>query len=211
MNIRIKRLVCVLCAFVILLTGFSSCGKKDKTDPGSQEDATDTYNDEDFVPSPLDSQPVLDKTSLYENDDNTSVITMYLTVSKGNSADNTNHTWTEVNQYSVLEYEEMRVERNRCEGILQVGDETGPKAGEFGYGEFAPNCIVQIRGRTSSESAQKSYKIKINKNEGLWRGQRTIALNKHAYDSLRFRNKMSYDLMKTIPNMFSARTQFVHL
>ena len=36
-----------------------------------------------------------DKDSLYENDDDTSVVTMYLTVSKGNSSENTYHTWKE--------------------------------------------------------------------------------------------------------------------
>ena len=42
-----------------------------------------------------------DKDSLYENDDDTSVVTMYLTVSKGNSSENTYHTWKEINSYSV--------------------------------------------------------------------------------------------------------------
>ena len=46
---------------------------------------------------------------------------------------------------------------------------------------------------------------------GEWRGQRTIALNKHVSDVFRFRNKLAYDLMKDIPQMMSARTQFVHL
>lgn len=209
MKTTTKRVLCLVLAYVLLLSVFVGCGKKDKTDNTEPEQAT--YEDSDFEAAPLDSVPVVDKATLYENEDRTSVVTMYLTVSKGNSADNTDHTWTEVNQYSVLDYEEMNMDRNACEGIIQVGDETGPLPGEFGYGEFAPNCYVHIRGRTSSESAQKSYKIKINKNEGLWRGQRTISLNKHVYDSLRFRNKMSYDLMQTIPNMLSTRTQFVHL
>lgn len=31
------------------------------------------------------------------------------------------------------------------------------------------------------------------------------------FEGLRFRNKLAYDLMKDIPQMISARTQFVHL
>ena len=46
---------------------------------------------------------------------------------------------------------------------------------------------------------------------GEWRGQRTIALNKHVGDVYRFKNKLAYDLMKDIPQMMSARTQFVRL
>ena len=64
---------------------------------------------------------------------------------------------------------------------------------------------------TSSLAPQKNYKIRIKKGKGSWRQQRTIALNKHAYDPLRFRNKLAYDLMKGIPQMIGARTQFVHL
>ena len=70
---------------------------------------------------------------------------------------------------------------------------------------------MQIRGKTSTRSPQKSYKISISNNEGYWREQRTITLNKHVYDSTRFRNKLSYDLLKTVPGAFSVRTQFVRL
>ena len=41
---------------------------------------------------------------MYENDDDTSVVTMYLTVSKGNSSENTYHTWKEINSYSAVSY-----------------------------------------------------------------------------------------------------------
>ena len=47
--------------------------------------------------------------------------------------------------------------------------------------------------------------------KGKWRGQRTIALNKHMGEGLRFRNKMAYDLIKGIDQMMGLRTQFVHL
>ena len=159
----------------------------------------------------VDDIPVRDSTVIYNDDDDDSVAVMYLTVSQGNAADNTNHTWSEVNAYSRMYYEEKGIDRYRVEGIIQVGDEDGPTYGSLGYGEFAPNCTVQIRGNTSTRSPQKSYKIEVNKNEGYWRGQRTIALNKHVYDSVRFRNKLSYDLIKTVPGMLWLRTQFVRL
>ena len=152
-----------------------------------------------------------DKDTLYESDDDTSVVTMYLTVSRGNSSENTDHSWSEINSYSVSDYEEMGVERYQVAGLLQVGDENGPEAGEVGYGEKLPNATVQIRGQTSSRYAQKNYKIELKKNKGTWRGQRTINLNKHMGEGMRFRNKLSYDLLKGIPELLSLRTQFVHL
>ncbi len=152
-----------------------------------------------------------DKDTLYESDDDTSVVTMYLTVSRGNSSENTDHSWSEINSYSVYDYKEMGVERYQVAGLLQVGDENGPEAGEVGYGEKVPNATVQIRGQTSSRYAQKNYKIELKKNKGTWRGQRTINLNKHMGEGMRFRNKLSYDLLKGIPELLSLRTQFVHL
>ena len=152
-----------------------------------------------------------DKDSLYENDDETSVVTMYLTVSRGNSSEGTDHTWKEINSYSAYDYDKMGVDRYQTAALLQVGDESGPQRGEVGYGENVPNATVQIRGQTSSRNAQKNYKIELKKNKGTWRGQRTINLNKHQTEGMRFRNKLSYDLLKGIPQLMSLRTQFVHL
>ena len=64
-----------------------------------------------------------DKDSLYEHDDDTSVVIMYLTVSKGNTSENTYHTWKEINSYSAYDYEDMGVERYQVAGLLQAGDE----------------------------------------------------------------------------------------
>lgn len=152
-----------------------------------------------------------DNSAVYELDDPYSVVTMYLTVRKGNAAEGTDHTWEEVNTHSAYYYDELGIDRYQVAAILQVGDESGPLPGEFGYGENVPNAVVQIRGQTSSRNAQKSFKISIKDGKGTWREQKTIALNKHMTDGLRFRNKLCYDLMQEIPQMMSARTQFVHL
>ena len=81
-----------------------------------------------------------DKETLYENDDEDSVVTMYLTVSRGNSSENTDHSWEEINSYSAYDYEDMGVERYQVNGLFQVGDEDGPVVGEVGYGESVPNA-----------------------------------------------------------------------
>ena len=154
---------------------------------------------------------IRDKNLIYEGQNNTEIVTMYLTVSYGTAAENTNHTWEEINTYSAYDYDEMGVDRYQIAGLLQVGDENGLVAGELGYGQVAPNCTVQIRGQSSSRNVQKNYKIRIKDNKGDWRGQQTIALNKHQDDGLRFRNKLGFDLLTEIDELMSLRTTFVRL
>ena len=144
-------------------------------------------------------------------DDGMDVVTMYLTVRKGNATEGTNHTWEEVNTYSVYDYEELGIPRYKVEALLQVGTEQGIPAGNLGYERTVPNATVQIRGQTSSRNIQKNYKIELKENQGNWNGQTTIALNKHQTDGLRFRNKLGFDLLKDIDQLMSLRTQFVHL
>lgn len=152
-----------------------------------------------------------DKDELYEVYDDSGIVTMYLTVSRGNSSENTDHSWAEINSYSVYDYADMGVTRYQVMGLLQAGDEDGPVVGEVGYGEEAPNATVQVRGQTSSVNSQKNYKVELKKGKGTWRQQRAIALNKHMGEGMRFRNKMAYDLIRGIPQMMGLRTQFVHL
>lgn len=203
----------ILMLLLVVGMGLTGCGSQDKT-----EDDTEIAIEQETQGTPVEKEKlseedgsVQEKKSVYDQDQETSVVTMYLTVQEGNASDNTNHTWSEINTYSTYYYEENDLDRYNCEAILQVGDENGPVEGEFGYEDTIPNAAVQIRGQTSSKREQKNYKIRIKDGMGEWRGQRTIALNKHVGDEVRFRNKLAYDLMKDIPEMMSARTQFVHL
>ena len=85
---------------------------------------------------------IRDKDLLYTMYDDREIVTMYLTVSMGNEAENTNHTWEEINTYSVYDYDRMGVERYQVAGLLQIGNENGLMEGELGYGQVAPNCTV---------------------------------------------------------------------
>ena len=205
-----------LLAVSLVISMCSGCVMDREKSSESQAGETANLTDEDTEIKKAAKQDInevhlRDKDTLYENDDETSVVTMYLTVSRGNVSENTDHSWKEINNYSVYDYDTMGVERYQAAALLQVGDEDGPQQGAVGYGETAPNATVQVRGQTSSEYAQKNYKIELKKNKGTWRGQRTINLNKHMGEGMRFRNKLAYDLMKKIPQMLSLRTQFVHL
>ncbi len=208
---RAKRTLCAVLAAALIIS-LVGCGGSTQ-DPSASQSAMGGNNGPvvKAEPATLDELQLRDKKLLYENLDPTEVVTMYLKVSTGNAAENTDHTWEEINSYSVYDYDAMGVDRYQVAGLLQVGDENGPLPGELGFGQSAPNCTVQIRGQTSSKLPQKNYKISVKDNKGEWRGQTTIALNKHQSDGLRFRNKMAYDLMAGIDEMMSLRTTFVHL
>lgn len=209
------QLFALVGALLLLLGGCALAGgtETETTETSVQEtsDAVSASEPVEKVTSSVEDYQLRDNDAVYEDDDEDSVVTMYLTVREGNSAENTNHTWTEVNTYSKYWYENNNIEQYAVEGILQIGDENGLIPGELGYGETVPNAIIKIRGQTSTEREQKNYKIELKEGKGEWRNQRTINLNKHGGEGLRFRNKLAYDLMKDIPQMMSARTQFVHL
>ena len=208
MKKRKKAVLLFASALCICLSGCSLTEQQPVETEASAVVRTETV---EKAESSLEDYHLRENKTIYEQDDETSVVTMYLTVREGNEAEHTNHTWTEINSYSKYWYEDNNIEQYAVEGILQVGDENGPLEGEAGYGENAPNAIIKIRGQSSSKGAQKNYKIELKDGKDTWRGQRTINLNKHMFEGLRFRNKLAYDLMKDIPQMISARTQFVHL
>lgn len=195
-----KRLLVLILA-VTLLTGCSNMA----------ETVSPVSNPINNSNSSLDDLTITDKPEYYSGIDSLKVETLYLTVRKGNSADNTNHTWTEINSYSTYYYDDRNVDRYKVEATLQAGDKNGPQPGMLGYGESLPNATVQVRGKTTSQAPQKSYQIKIKPDKGTWHDQKTIILNKHPYDPSRFRNKVSYDLMIQYPELFGAHTTFVHL
>ncbi len=194
------KLIALLMMFSLVLAGCATTPAVEEGDAGYAPDMA--YNEK---------YKLRDKKDLYTAYEPEDVVTMYLTVSSGNEGERTNHTWSEINTYSVFDYEDMGVDRYKVEGLLQVGDESGPLPGNLGYGQISPNCTIQIRGQTSSRQSVKNYKISLKENKGMWMGNTTIPLNKHVNEGLRFRNKMAYDLMAGIEQMMGLRTRFVHL
>lgn len=73
------------------------------------------------------------------------------------------------------------------------------------------NAAIKQRGDTSRQSEQKSYAVTMEKTLPLWRNERRLQLNKHPFDPVRVRNKISFDLMKDVTFLNSLRTQFVNL
>ena len=200
----LKKIAALLLA-VLTMTGCAA-------EPAEPETPAQAPSAVQAVPrETLSEGNIHDNDALYEGRDPTSVISMYLTVSTGNEADSSDHTWAEVNAHSTYYYDDQGIDRYKVEGILQIDDGNGLGEGSYGYGETVPNVTVQVRGQTSSREASKNYKIRIKAGKDEYNGQRTLALNKHVTDPYRFLNKMCYDLLADIPQLLSARTQFVRL
>lgn len=154
---------------------------------------------------------MIEDTSVYDDDKPESIVYFYVTVQKGDKGSDTDHTFQEVN--NVVRFIEDSHAANDvfARAIVQVGDEHGPKPGMFGYGAEKSNATIRIRGNSSSVMAQKSYKLSLDDEAGLWRGQSNIALNKHIFDVTRIKNKMYFDLLREVEDVPSIRTQFVRL
>ena len=206
-----RRTFCALAgagAFALGL-GLAGCGQDVADDEAG--DAADPDEARAVEKAPAGDYVLRDRKSIYADDDEDSVVVMYLTVRRGNSGESTDHTWEEINAHSKYWYEEQGVTQYACEAILQIGDETGPLPEELGFTALAPNATVKVRGQSSSYYSQKNYKISLKKDKGSWRDQTVINLNKHQQEGMRFRNKLAFDLLKTIPQTTACRTQFVHL
>ena len=162
-------------------------------------------------PESIDTAGGREDTAVYSQDDPDSLVYFYVTVRMGTEAEGTNHTFDEVKN-AIRFVNSAHVDNSvYAEALVQVGDENGPVSGMLGYGQSASNATIRIRGNSSTTMPLKSYKLSLDDDAGLWRGQSNIALNKHAFDSSRLRNKLYFDLLREVPEVPSLRTQFVRL
>ena len=176
----VKQIAALTAMLMVLSCAGCATSSPNDNEQSQSSDSSQTHEQvKKSAEQSIDGAHLRDNESLYKVYDDSGVETMYLTVSRGNSSEGTDHSWSEINQYSVDDYAAMGVGRYKVNGLLQVGDEQGPVSGKLGFGESAPNATVQIRGQSSSKNEQKNYKIELKSGKGKWRGQRTIALNKH--------------------------------
>ena len=215
----------IMALMLVALCGLYGCGAvTTESNAVSQESVDGEGLVEDFKKENIDrtgtiedyytnegNLPITDNFSLYENWDYTEIQPMYLTVRKGNESEGTNHTWAEVNNYSAYYYEELGIDRYMVEGLLQIGDENGPLEGELGYGQYASNATVSVRGQSSTRAAQKNYRITLKDEKGDWNDMAVINLNKHVSDGTRFSNMIAYYWMQQFDGIMADRTKFVHL
>ncbi|MDY3920160.1 MAG: CotH kinase family protein [Candidatus Limivivens sp.] len=205
-NRKKQRIWEVLGLFLLLsLTGCSSTSPEDETEspPAASVAISETPD--------INEVGMIEDTSVYDADDPESIVCFYVTVQRGDEGSDTDHSFEEVNNVVRFLNSTHVVNDVYARAIVQVGDETGPLPGMLGYGTEKSNARIRIRGNSSTVMEQKSYKLSLDDEAGLWRGQSNIALNKHAFDVTRIKNKVYFDMLRNIDGVSSLRTQFVRL
>ncbi|MCT4598330.1 MAG: CotH kinase family protein [Vallitalea sp.] len=159
-------------------------------------DSSEIYDEDTWV-NPLNNTSITEKIEIYKDDEQKEVDKIYLTILD-----------TDKEKYSSFEefINSSSDTKNNIKVYFQHGDSKALK-----LFEEEPNATIQLKGKVSNKSVQKSYKIKLYDKTGLWRNQNIINLNKDYNDYLRIRNKLSFDYYKIIPSITSFRTRFVRL
>lgn len=160
------------------------------------------------------SPKIMDNPYVYEKDRPDELVYLYLTITDDNVTKDPPINWDRLNKVQVNEYDTEQIKEYKSykiNAILQEGDEAGPKPAMFGYSHTYANSVVSFRGQSTLSNRQKAYKIKLIDQSSYWRNQKTINLLKHEGDLTRMLNKLSFDYFQLLPNITSARTQFVHL
>lgn len=184
-----KNKIPIVASLLIILLLISSC--------------TNNITDNENV-----HEGIVDNQKLYENDIIDSVKEIYVTVLPAdNFQSEYSYTFEELN--AATEFTGNRDIKVKI--IFQEGNDGSSQIGYFGYGLTSANATMEQKGQSSRNAKQKSYKIRLFKEGGLWNGFEEINLNKSPFDTIRVRNKLSYDYLKIIPNLTSLKTQFVHL
>lgn len=195
----------MLSVMCFMLSGCKNLISYDESQAAQPEDATEAVID---GTKQIDNVSQIENMDIYSADNPDSIAWFYVTVSYGSSADGTDHTFNEVNNAIRFVEGAHNTDDIYAKALVQAGDEKGPVPGMLGYGETSPNAVIRVRGNSSSLLPVKSYKLKLDNNAGLWRGQSNLAMNKHAFDVTRFRNKLYFDILKEIPAVPGIRTQF---
>lgn len=152
--------------------------------------------------------------SVYENDP-VALTDLYITVLKstagGNpdAVNNSSFTFDSMNKQMINPGSDTADQT--LEIIFQEGNAFGPQKGMYGFSADTSNGTIELRGRSTRETPQKSYGIKLFDGSSPWNNQKTINLNKHPYDLTRVRNKLSFDFFTKFSDLSSLRTRFVRL
>lgn len=146
-----------------------------------------------------------DNLGLYKEEDQFKVYEVYLTVYTGlDSKSGESFDLTKLNQIEGTTFDpELKV------NVFVIDPDTGKVvAGEEGE---SLNATIELRGQSSRNADQKSYKINLSKQTRLFQGQQKLNLNKHMFDDTRVTQKFAFDAMIGLPHFTSVRTNFMHV
>ncbi|WP_432357137.1 exopolysaccharide Pel transporter PelG [Sporosarcina sp. UB5] len=204
-QLKRKRLRSSLTLLLVVAAGvvLSACSASEQ----QPEQSMIGTNGDAYGMTGMGTGKLIEDKRLYERDVDDSVKALYITIWPDEHPDSSSVDWYALNRMTDR-HSDASLRITIAEGFE---DGAGPQSGMFGYGADAPNAKISIRGNSARKDLQKSYKIKLFEETGLWHDQRILNLNKHSYDLSRMRNKLAFDLLETVPDLTSLRTQFVHL
>ncbi|TCO69834.1 CotH kinase family protein [Marinisporobacter balticus] len=155
--------------------------------------------------NPLNDIKLTDNKDLYKEDHDTHVDKIYITVLPPKNKETVN--FEELNNSGKnMDYDYTSDAFDKVAKIIFEAHE--PSNGNA-YDQA--NATMELRGQTARMYPQKSYKIKLFKDTEKWIDFHTINFNKHYPDSLRIKNKLSYDYFELLDDFVSLRTRFVRL
>lgn len=147
----------------------------------------------------LQNQSPVQDINAIKPEDKGKITELYVTVLPQTNPENLELTFKELNDGKDIE----------LPVILREGNNGTTEESLSGYEATGGNGTIELRGQSARSSEEKSFKITLN--EETWQGFKVINLNKHPFDSLKIRNKLSFDLFKEIPNLTCPGTKFIHL
>mgnify|MGYP000031354659 FL=1 len=110
----VKQIAALTAMLMVLSCAGCATSSPNDNEQSQSSDSSQTHEQvKKSAEQSIDGAHLRDNESLYKVYDDSGVETMYLTVSRGNSSEGTDHSWSEINQYSVDDYAAMGVTATR--------------------------------------------------------------------------------------------------
>jgi spore coat protein H len=155
------------------------------------------------------ARPLVDNITLYEDDVGTPIVfDFYLTVLPPANAEPDAKAYASLTPFAQMnQITDYRDEKPLLPAQLVIGTESGAT-----LNTITPlAATITLRGHSSLTADRKSYKLMLTDSGATWQGQVKINLNKHPNDESRMRNRVAYELFRSVPGLVSMRTSYVRL
>ena len=149
-------------------------------DGGADRPADDTLSSDGVVDTPADDMPadqngLEDVASLYEEDGYGEVDVVQFDVRT-----QTTRGTCEIDDYSGCTLDDVMADTQHNDAYtvdipIHFVADGYPEDGTF------TNAELRQRGGSTRQAPQKSFRIKLDEKDSLWRGERKVQLNKHPY------------------------------
>lgn len=165
----------------------------------------EVLNDWSIEKSSINGAPLIENKNVYLGQEPGKIEKIYITVFPTEDS--------EGNMLSLSAFD-LHTARNKNYNPLlnvnvQFGDENGGLPDINNLDQI--NGTIRVRGNSARGASYKSYKVKLKDGNDAFYGQSILNLNKHMYDVSKISNKFSMDIISSINNIASFRTNFMQV